>query len=107
MDFPQAKEGLTQRKLMLKERGHIYSAKHEGWYSISDETFYPATAVHLTLDPSTGRKHMVSSAELHIYASNSCLSRHRQKRVKRLNGHLKKTTIFGSLLSEIDSLISI
>ncbi|MCJ1255002.1 methionyl-tRNA synthetase [Lignoscripta atroalba] len=46
---------------MLKERGYIYSSKHEGWYSISDETFYPASAVQLALDPSTGRKYMASA----------------------------------------------
>ncbi|KAL8868641.1 MAG: hypothetical protein Q9174_004858 [Haloplaca sp. 1 TL-2023] len=46
--------------LMLKERGYIYASKHEGWYSVSDETFYPASTVHLTLDPSTGRKFMAS-----------------------------------------------
>ena len=44
---------------MLRERGYIYSSKHEGWYSVSDETFYPDSAVQLTLDPSSGRKFMV------------------------------------------------
>lgn len=48
-------------KLMLKERGYIYVSQHEGWYSVSDETFYPPTAVQLALDPSTGRKFMVGS----------------------------------------------
>lgn len=46
-------------KLMLKERGYIYASKHQGWYSISDETFYPSSAVQVQLDPSTGRKLMV------------------------------------------------
>ena len=46
-------------KLMLKDRDWIYSKKHEGWYSVSDETFYPQTAVQLALDPATGRKFMV------------------------------------------------
>ncbi|KAL8773159.1 MAG: hypothetical protein Q9209_001835 [Squamulea sp. 1 TL-2023] len=46
--------------LMLKERGYIYESKHEGWYSVSDETFYPPSAVHLRLDPATGRKFMAS-----------------------------------------------
>lgn len=44
---------------MLNERGYIYPSKHEGWYSISDETFYPQSAVRLCLDPPTGRKFMV------------------------------------------------
>ena len=50
---------LTMAKLMLRERGWIYAKKHEGWYSISDETFYPQSAVQLALDPATGRKFMV------------------------------------------------
>ncbi|RHZ50157.1 methionine--tRNA ligase MSM1 [Aspergillus thermomutatus] len=45
---------------MLNHRGYIYTAKHEGWYSVSDETFYPPTQVQNSLDPSTGRKRMVS-----------------------------------------------
>ena len=44
----------------LKHRGYIYESKHDGWYSVSDETFFPQSAVHLVLDPSTGRKHMAS-----------------------------------------------
>jgi methionyl-tRNA synthetase len=40
----------------LNHRGYIYEAKHEGWYCVSDETFYPASQVHMILDPSTGRK---------------------------------------------------
>ncbi|MCJ1397134.1 methionyl-tRNA synthetase [Xylographa trunciseda] len=46
--------------LMLKERGYIYTSKHEGWYAVSDETFYPASGVQLNLEPSTGRKFMAS-----------------------------------------------
>lgn len=46
--------------LMLRHRDLIYEAKHEGWYSISDETFYPESGVQLALDPRTGRKHMAS-----------------------------------------------
>ena len=40
----------------LNHRGYIYESKHEGWYCVSDETFYPESQVHLILDPSTGRK---------------------------------------------------
>ncbi len=40
----------------LNHRGYIYESKHEGWYCISDETFYPESQVHMVLDPSTGRK---------------------------------------------------
>ena len=52
---------LTMLKLMLKDRDWIYSKKHEGWYSVSDETFYPQSGVQLALDPATGRKFMVWS----------------------------------------------
>ncbi|KAI9814915.1 MAG: methionyl-tRNA synthetase [Thelocarpon impressellum] len=45
---------------LLQARGYIYTAKHEGWYSVSDETFYPQSAVHLVLEPRTGRKMMAS-----------------------------------------------
>jgi methionyl-tRNA synthetase len=44
----------------LSHRGYIYESKHEGWYSVSDETFFPQSSVQLVLDPSTGRKHMAS-----------------------------------------------
>ncbi|KAI9660864.1 MAG: methionyl-tRNA synthetase [Trizodia sp. TS-e1964] len=45
---------------LLQDKGYIYPSKHEGWYSVSDETFYQETAVHLIRDPATGRKHMAS-----------------------------------------------
>ena len=46
--------------MMLNQRGYIYQSKYEGWYSVSDEAFYPENAVHRTLDPATGRKFMAS-----------------------------------------------
>ena len=46
--------------LSLKERGFIYQSKHEGWYSVSDETFYPPSQVRRALDPSTGRTFLAS-----------------------------------------------
>ena len=54
------KEGVEYAWQMLEERGHIYESKHEGWYSVSDETFYPASQVQLIVDPPTGRKMMAS-----------------------------------------------
>ena len=44
----------------LNRSGYIYEAKHEGWYSVSDETFYPSGQVHKVLDPSTGLTKIVS-----------------------------------------------
>ena len=44
---------------MLQEKGLIYEQKHEGWYSITDECFYPQSGVRPWVDPSTGKKIMV------------------------------------------------
>lgn len=44
----------------LKKRDFIYQSTHKGWYSVSDETFYPESQIHLVLDPPTGRKHFAS-----------------------------------------------
>lgn len=49
---------------MLKERGYIYESKHEGWYSVSDETFYPESAIEKRLDPTNGWTFMVNQAIL-------------------------------------------
>jgi methionyl-tRNA synthetase len=46
-------------QFLLQEKGLIYEQKHEGWYSVTDEAFYPQSAVRPYLDPSTGRKMMV------------------------------------------------
>jgi methionyl-tRNA synthetase len=48
---------------LLQEKGLIYEEKHEGWYSITDEAFYPQSAVQPYLDPPTGRKLMVCGRE--------------------------------------------
>ncbi|KAK4500435.1 hypothetical protein PRZ48_008624 [Zasmidium cellare] len=53
-------EGVEYAWQMLEERGYIYESRHEGWYSVSDETFYPQSQVHLIVDPPTGRKIMAS-----------------------------------------------
>ncbi|GAB7366681.1 hypothetical protein MBLNU230_g8664t1 [Neophaeotheca triangularis] len=45
---------------MLEDKGFIYESSHQGWYSVSDETFYPSAQVHLIVDPPTGRKIHVS-----------------------------------------------
>ena len=34
----------------------IYMDKHEGWYSVGDECFYPESAVEFTVNRRTGRK---------------------------------------------------
>lgn len=57
---PDHKEAVEYAWHLLDDRGYIYQSKHEGWYSVSDETFYPESQVHLILDPPTGRKIMAS-----------------------------------------------
>ncbi|KAF2405591.1 hypothetical protein EJ06DRAFT_526105 [Trichodelitschia bisporula] len=57
---PKHKDAVQYAWQILQQKGLIYASKHEGWYSISDETFYPQSAVHLIIDPATGRKHMAS-----------------------------------------------
>ncbi|ERF76550.1 hypothetical protein EPUS_05823 [Endocarpon pusillum Z07020] len=57
---PDHKEAVQHFWRELSHRGYIYESKHEGWYSVSDETFFPPSAVHLIRDPATGRKIMVS-----------------------------------------------
>lgn len=45
---------------MLRQRNFIYQGKHEGWYCVSDETFYPETGIEDALDPATGNKIVIS-----------------------------------------------
>jgi len=45
---------------LLRERDYIYESKHEGWYSVSDETYYPESTIEKRLDPFTGRILMAS-----------------------------------------------
>ncbi|KAF3038778.1 methionyl-tRNA synthetase [Didymella heteroderae] len=45
---------------LLQEKGLIYEQKHEGWYSVTDECFYPQSQVQPWIEPSTGRKIMTS-----------------------------------------------
>lgn len=54
------KEAVQYFWQMLKERGYIYASKHEGWYCVSDETYYPESAIEKRLDPATGRTFMAS-----------------------------------------------
>jgi methionyl-tRNA synthetase len=45
---------------ILKSKGYIYQSKHEGWYCVSDETYYPESAIEKRLDPYTGKTFMAS-----------------------------------------------
>ncbi|KAI1391469.1 methionyl-tRNA synthetase [Hypoxylon trugodes] len=44
----------------LRDSGYIYETKHEGWYCVSDETYYPDNAVEKRVSPVTGKTFMAS-----------------------------------------------
>ncbi|KAH9878576.1 hypothetical protein IAQ61_001848 [Plenodomus lingam] len=54
------KDAVQYAWFLLQEKGLIYEQKHEGWYSVSDECFYPQSGVQPWLDPVTGRKIITS-----------------------------------------------
>lgn len=54
------KEAVRYFWQMLNEREYIYESKHEGWYCVSDETYYPESAIEKRLDPFTGKTFMAS-----------------------------------------------
>jgi len=54
------KEAVQHIWYVLKARGYIYESKHEGWYCVSDETYYPESAIEKRLDPFTGKTFMAS-----------------------------------------------
>ncbi|KAM7208724.1 methionyl-tRNA synthetase [Naviculisporaceae sp. PSN 640] len=45
---------------LLEKKGLIYETKHEGWYCVSDECFYPESMIHKTKDVFTGEVFMAS-----------------------------------------------
>ncbi|KAI8946213.1 tRNA synthetases class I (M)-domain-containing protein [Xylaria longipes] len=44
----------------LRDSGYIYENKHEGWYCVSDETFYPDNMVEKRVSPVTGKSFIAS-----------------------------------------------
>lgn len=45
----------------LRRKGYIYQSQHQGWYCVSDETFYPDNLVERRQNPATGKVEMVST----------------------------------------------
>ncbi|QRV80422.1 methionyl-tRNA synthetase [Ceratobasidium sp. AG-Ba] len=43
----------------LVDRGHIYKGSHSGWYSVSDECFYPESQVEQVWDPQDGKSYAI------------------------------------------------
>lgn len=56
---PRHVEAVHQIWRVIKEKGMIYKGEHHGWYSISDEAFYPETQVSDFEDPTTGEVYKV------------------------------------------------
>lgn len=54
------KESVTHFWNVLVNKGFIYKASHKGWYSVSDETFFPESAVEEQTDTLTGLAQKVS-----------------------------------------------
>lgn len=54
------KEAVRHFWRLLQHSGHVYEAKHEGWYSVSDETFYTESQLVRQQDPITGRVYPAS-----------------------------------------------
>ncbi|KAK4238700.1 hypothetical protein C8A03DRAFT_43561 [Achaetomium macrosporum] len=46
---------------LLREKGLIYETKHQGWYSVSDECFYPESQLVKHMEPFTGAVYLASA----------------------------------------------
>lgn len=57
---PSHKDAVQHFWAVLRDKNLIYESKHEGWYCVSDETFYPESSVVKRLDPVTGRPFLAS-----------------------------------------------
>ncbi|KAK6199273.1 mitochondrial methionyl-tRNA synthetase [Scheffersomyces amazonensis] len=45
---------------LMESKGLIYQGSHSGWYSVSDETFYPETQIEEIIDSKTGEKKVIA-----------------------------------------------
>ncbi|KAI1853792.1 hypothetical protein JX265_003874 [Neoarthrinium moseri] len=57
---PDHREAVEYFWRRLYDNGFIYETKHEGWYCVSDETFYPENMVTKQVHPHTGKTFMAS-----------------------------------------------
>lgn len=58
---PDHREAVEYFWARLRHSGYIYEKKHEGWYCVSDETFYPESMVEKRVSPQTGKSFMAST----------------------------------------------
>ncbi|KAI1422192.1 tRNA synthetases class I (M)-domain-containing protein [Xylaria sp. FL1777] len=57
---PEHRDAVEHFWARLRESGYIYESKHEGWYCVSDETFYPENTVEKRVSPMTGKSFIAS-----------------------------------------------
>ena len=57
---PDHVEAVKHFWFLLRDKGFIYESKHQGWYCVSDECFYPESMIEKRVHPMTGRVHMAS-----------------------------------------------
>ncbi|KAI0810595.1 tRNA synthetases class I (M)-domain-containing protein [Xylaria sp. FL0064] len=57
---PEHREAVEYFWARLRDSGYLYESKHEGWYCVSDETFYPDTMVEKRVSPLTGKSFIAS-----------------------------------------------
>ncbi|KAI1754558.1 tRNA synthetases class I (M)-domain-containing protein [Xylaria castorea] len=57
---PEHRDAVEYFWARLRESGYIYENKHEGWYCVSDETFYPDNMVEKRVSPVTGKSFIAS-----------------------------------------------
>ncbi|KAI5918916.1 methionyl-tRNA synthetase [Camillea tinctor] len=57
---PEHRDAVRYFWARLRDSGYIYESKHEGWYCVSDETFYPESMVAKDVSPVDGKVIMVS-----------------------------------------------
>ncbi|GAW16932.1 hypothetical protein ANO14919_063790 [Xylariales sp. No.14919] len=57
---PEHRDAVEHFWARLRESGYIYESKHEGWYCVSDETFYPEDMVEKRVSPMTGKSFIAS-----------------------------------------------
>ncbi|KAI1632817.1 methionyl-tRNA synthetase [Biscogniauxia mediterranea] len=57
---PQHRDAVNYFWARLRDSGYIYESKHEGWYCVSDETFYPESMVTKDVSPVDGKVIMTS-----------------------------------------------
>ncbi|KAK8017477.1 methionyl-trna synthetase protein [Apiospora rasikravindrae] len=58
--YPDHREAVEFFWGRLRERGYIYESKHEGWYCVSDEAFYPENMVEKRVNSMTGKPFIAS-----------------------------------------------